>query len=78
LALKRCGSAAEAKKCSTPYEIISRQTRYDFTLAMVNYNTKNTTAQIILKPPAIDHNGETTITPVELLSEKKILPPGLY
>lgn len=40
LALARC-QKPDAKKSSTPFEIVAVQKRSDFTLAMVNYNTKH-------------------------------------
>lgn len=40
LALQRCGQVG-GKKASTPYEIVGKQVRNDFSLAMINYNTRH-------------------------------------
>lgn len=40
LALKREGKEG-IKKTASPYQVVSKQVRNDFSLAMVNYNTKH-------------------------------------
>ena len=40
LAIQRCGNVAN-KKATSPIEVISVRVRADFTLVLVNYNTKN-------------------------------------
>ena len=48
LAIQRCGNIAN-KKATSPVEVISVRVRADFTLALVNYNTKNVVSESTLQ-----------------------------
>lgn len=60
LALSRCQNIG-GKKASTAYEIINQLKRSDFTIAMVNYNTKHTQNEVVSVPAAEQQPAPTEV-----------------